>query len=448
MQYQKIAENVIKKAMNLGVDEAEAYIESNRNFYLLVRNGDVDIVKQSSTKGIGLTIYQDKKLGFSYTSDFTSDSLDEFTKRTVELAAVADPKPWNGLPDYGKEEKQKDLDLWDASIFEIEDSQKIDIAKKVEKIALSCDKRITNSSGAGFRDGESETIIANSKGISRNFKTTSVSFSVSVIAGEGNNMQSGGWSSSKRHFKDLENIEEVALEAGKRAVEKLGAKSVQTAQVPVVFDRYASGSFWRGIISAFNGDSVYKKTTFLSDYLNKPVASKLIIITDNPAMPRHVGSLPFDGEGKITKENTLVADGVLKMFIYDSITAKKAGIKVNTLARRRGYKSTPSASTLNTIVKNGNISREKIIEGIKEGFYVTGLRGSGTDVTTGTFSVGASGFWIKSGEIAFPVDGVTLGGNTAEILKKIETVANDLDMRGSLSSPSFKVAELAVGGRR
>ena len=111
-----------------------------------------------------------------------------------------------------------------------------------------------------------------------------------------------GMYNEKKLDSDLENIEEVALEAGKRAVEKLGAKSVQTAQVPVVFDRYASGSFWRGIISAFNGDSVYKKTTFLSDYLNKPVASKLIIITDNPTMPRHMGSLPFDGEGKITKD--------------------------------------------------------------------------------------------------------------------------------------------------
>lgn len=448
MEYQKIAEKVVKKALNLGVDEAEAYIESNRNFYLLVRNGDVDTVKQSSTKGIGLTIYKDKKLGFSYTSDLTADSLEEFTKRTIQLVAVADSKPWNGLPDYGKEEKQKDLNLWDPSIFEIEDSQKIDIAKKVEKSALSYDKRITNSRGAGFRDAESETIIVNSKGISRSFKTTSVSFSVSVIAGEGNNMQSGGWSSSKRHFKELAIIEEVAQEAGKRAVEKLGAKPVQTAQVPVVFDRYVSGSFWRGILSAFSGDSVYKKTTFLTDSLNKPVASKLITITDNPTIPRHVGSVPFDGEGKITRENTLVADGILKMFIYDSATALKAGIKINTMARRRGYKGTPYAGTLNTIVKNGNVSRDKIIQGIKEGFYVTGLRGSGTDVTTGTFSVGASGFWIKNGEIAFPVDGVTLGGKTAEILKNIEVMADDIDMRGSLSSPSFKVAELAVGGRR
>lgn len=448
MEYQKIAEKIIETAKTLGADEAEAYIESSRDFSLLVRNGEVDTVKQSSTKGIGLTIYKDNKLGFSYTSDFTTDSLEDFTKRTLQLAEVADPKPWNGLPEYGEEEKQKDLDLWDPSVLGIEDEKKIAIAKNLEKNALSCDKRINNSSGARFNDSESETIIVNSKGISRGYKTTGVSIGVSVIAGEGDNMQSGGWSSSKRHFEELEDIEDIAKEAGRRAVEMLGAKPVQTARVPVVFDRYAAGSFWRGILSALDGDSVFKKTTFLTDFLGKSIASDLITITDDPTMPRHVGSAPFDGEGKITGKNLLIADGILKMFIYDSLTAKKAGVKVSTMARRRGYKGTASAGALNTIVKNGDVSRDRILGGIQEGFYVTGLRGSGTDVTTGTFSVGASGFWIKNGEIAFPVDGVTLGGNTSQILKNIELMADDLDMRGSLNSPSFKVSELAVGGRR
>jgi PmbA protein len=448
MSYKDIAEKVVKNALTLGVDEAEAYLESNREFELEVRNGDVETVKQSAIKGIGLTVYKDKKLGFSYTSDLSSDSLKEFTKRTIQLAEVADPKPWNGLPDYGQEKKQKDLDLWDPSVFEIANETKIVTAKKVEKIALAYDKKITKSYGASFSDGESETIIANSKGISRSFKTTSVGFGASVIAGEGNNMQSGGWSSYKRHFKDLEDIEAVAKKAGKRAVEKLGAKPVATAKVPVVFDHYASGSFWYGLLFAMNGDSVYKKTTFLTDYLDTPVASKLITITDNPTIPRHTGSVPFDGEGKITTENTLVANGILKMFIYDSITARKAGVTTNTITRRGGYKSSPYGNFLNIVVKNGSISREKIIEGIEEGFYVTGLRGLGTDIPTGNYSVGASGFWIKNGETAFPVDGVTLGGNTAEILKNIELVADDLDMRGSLNSPSFKVSELAVGGKK
>jgi PmbA protein len=447
MNYQKIAERVVKRALKLGVDEAEVYLESNRDFDLRVRNGEVETVKQSTTKGIGLTVYKDKKLGFSYTSDLSDESLEEFTKRTIQLSEVADPKPWNGLPDFNKQEEPKDLDLWDPSISEIESDKKIHIAKEVERIALAYDKRITKSYASSFADSESETIIINSKGISRACKETSVGFSVSVIAGEGSDMQTGGWSSNKRYFQDLENEEDVAKEAGKRAVEKLGAKPVKTTRVPVVFDRYASGAFWYGLLFALDGDSVYKKTTFLTDFLDKHIASKLVTITDDPTLPRHIGSTPFDGEGKITQKNTLVEKGVLQMFIYDSITARKAGVKVNTITSRRGYKGLASASMLNAMVKNGNISREKIIQGITEGFYVTGLRGIGTDIPTGNYSVGASGFWIKDGEIAFPVDGVTLGGNTAEILKNIEAVADDLDLRGSLNSPSFKVSELAVGGK-
>jgi PmbA protein len=448
MSYKDIAEKVVKQALNMGVDEAEAYLESSRRFDLEVRNGEVETVKQSETKGIGLTVYKDKKLGFSYTSDLSPDSLTAFTKRTIQLAEVADPKPWNGLPEYKAKAEQKNMDLWDPSIFDIENDQKISTAKQAEKIALAYDTRITKSYGAGFSDGETETIIVNSKGISRSCKTTTVGFGVSVIAGEGNNMQSGGWSSSKRHFHDLEDIESVAKKAGQRAVEKLGAKPVATTKVPVIFDRYAAGTFWYGILFAMDGDSVYKKTTFLTDCLGSQVASKLITVTDNPTIPRHTGSVPFDGEGKITRENTLIADGVLKMFIYDSITARKAGVDVNTIAQRGGYKSTPYGNFLNIIVKNGNLSREKIIEGIAKGFYITGLRGIGTDIPTGNFSVGASGFWIENGEIAFPVDGVTLGGNTSEIMKNIEQVADDLDMRGSLNSPSFKVSELAVGGKK
>jgi PmbA protein len=447
MNYQKIAEHVVQEALKLGVDEAEAYTENNREFSLQVRNGDVETVKQSTTKGIGLTVYKDKKLGFSYTSDLTDESLKDFIKRTIQLSEVADPKPWNGLPDFSKEAKQTDLDLWDASISEIDSSKKIDIARDVEKIALAYDKRITKSYSSSFGDSESETIIVNSKGISRTCKETSVGFGVSVIAGEGNDMQSGGWSSNKRHFKDLENIGDVAIEAGRRAVEKLGAKPVKTTKVPVVFDRYATGTFWYGLLFALDGDGVYKKTTFLTDALNKPIASKRITLFDDPTLPRHIGSIPFDGEGKITRKNILIGNGMLQMFIYDSITARKAGVKVNTMARRRGYKGPASASTLNVIVEKGNISLKKILEGIEEGFYVTGLRGIGTDIPTGNYSVGASGFWIKNGEVAFPVDGVTLGGNTAEILKNIEAVADDLDLRGTLNSPSFKVSELAVGGK-
>lgn len=447
MDYKRLAEDIVKKAIKLGADEAEAYLESNRDFELSVRNGDVETVKQATSKGIGLTVFKDKKLGFSFTSDFSDQSIDEFVKKTIQLSMVADPKPWNGLPDFEKQ-VPKDLDLYDPSISEIPNEKKIKIAKDVERIALAYDKRITKSELGYFGDSETEIIIVNSKDLSLSSRRTGAYFGAGVIAGEGNDMQSGWWGSSKRHFKDLDAIEHIAKKAGERAVEKLGAKPVETQTAPVVYDRYAAGSFWYGILFAMMGDSVYKKTTFLTDLLGKSVGSDLITLVDDPTIPRHIASVPFDGEGKVTRKNVLFDKGVLKMFIYDTITARKAEVRVNTMARRSGYRSPASAGFLNIIVQNGNVDREKIISEIKNGFYVTGLRGIGTDTPTGNYSCGASGFWIKDGEIAFPVDGITLGGNAADILKAIEVVANDLDLRGGLNSPSFKVSEMTIGGKK
>jgi len=447
MDFQSLAENIVKKSLKSGADEAEAYLTSGREFTLTVRNGDVETVKQATSKGLGLTVFKDKKLGFSYTSDFSEEALEAFIKRTVQIALVADPKPWNGLPDFEKGEL-KELDLFDPSIVEIPNQRKIEIARQTEKVALSTDKRITKTDGSSFSDSESEVIIANSRGISYASRSSQVHFWIGVIAGEGSDMQSGYWGSAKRHAKDLDTVEDVAKTAAKRAVEKLGPRPVETQKVPVVFDWDAAPAFWGGISWAMNGDSVFKKTTFLAEYLGQPIASELITIVDNPTIPRHIASLAFDGEGNITGENVLIEKGILKMFIYDSLTARKAGVKVNTMAQRYGYKSRPMARFLNLIVRNGDTDREKLIAGIKNGLYVTGLRGSGTNPITGTYSCGASGFWIRDGEIAFPVDGITLGGNASEMLKNIEAVANDLELRSGLNSPSFKISEVTVGGKR
>jgi PmbA protein len=447
MEFKKIGEDIVKKALQAGAQEAEAVIENVREFEVNVRNGEIETLKKTVGKGLGLRVFINHQLGFSYTSDFSPASLEETVKKTVELAKITESKPWQGLPDFGPG-SLPELDLYDAEIATVPDEKKIAIAREVERITLAQDKRIKNSEGGSFSNAERESGLFNSKGISYVFKETRCSFGAYVIAGEGDSMQGGGWSSSKRFFKELATVEEVAKKAARRAVEMLGAKPVETKKVPVIFDRYAAPSFWSGFQSALNGDAVFRKTTFMTDMLEKAVVSPLITIIDNPTIPRFLGSVPFDGEGNIARQNTIVDKGILKMYFYDSQTARKAGVKVNTLARRYGYKSGPSASPLCVIVQNGTVDPEVLFEGVKEGLLVTGMRGSGTDVTTGAFSVGCSGFWIKDGAKAFPVDGVTLGGTTLDILQRIDRVANDLDMRGGLNSPSFRVTEITVGGRK
>jgi PmbA protein len=447
MDFKKIGEDIIKKALGRGADEAEAVIENVKEFNVNVRKGEVETLQKSVSKGLGLRVYINKALGFSYTSDLSPESLDETVKRTVELAKITESKPWQGLPGFGPQ-APANLDLFDPEIAAVPDEKKIAMAREVERIAMAQDKRITNSEGGSFSDTEREAGLFNSKGIACVLKETSCGFSAYVIAGEGDSMQGGGWSSSKRFYKELAPVADVAKRAAQRAVEMLGAKPVETKKVPVIFDRYAAPSFWMGILYALDGDDVFRKTTFMTEMLDKPIASSLITMIDDPTRPRFRASVPFDGEGNVTRKVTVVDKGVLKTFYYDSETARKAGVKVHTITRRGGYKGRPSAGFLCVTVENGKDEPAALFKDMKEGLLVTGMRGTGTDSTTGAFSVGCSGFWIVDGAKAFPVDGVTLGGTTLEILKGIDKVANDLDLRGGLNSPSFRVAEITVGGKK
>jgi len=447
MDIKKTGEEVVKKAIRYGAEEAEAVIENVKEFNVNVRKGDIETLQKSVSKGLGLRVFIKKQLGFSYTSDLSPEALDETIKKTVELAGITEAKPWQGLPDFGPQ-PLAELDLYDAEMARVPDEKKIAIARDVERIAMAQDKRITNTEGGSFSNTEREAGLFNSKGIAYVFKESRCSFGAYVIAGEGDAMQGGGWSSSKRFFKELAAVEGVAKTAAQKAIEKLGARPVETKKVPVVFDRYAAPSFWMGLLFALDGDSVFRKTTFMTEMLEKSVASPLVTITDNPTMPRFVGSVPFDGEGNVTRKNTILDKGILKMFLYDSQTARKAGVKVNTMARRYGYQSGPSAGFLCLVAENGKDEPATLFKDIKEGLLVTGMRGLGTDATTGAFSTGCSGFWIVDGARAFPVDGVTLGGTTLDILKAIDKVANDLDLRGSLNSPSFRVTEITVGGKK
>jgi PmbA protein len=447
MDIKKIGEEIVKKAIQSGADEAEVVIENTKDFTVNVRKGAIETLQKSVSKGLGLRLFVNKALGFSYTSDFSPESLDETVKRTVELAQITEAKPWQGLPDFGPQ-PEVDLDLFDPELAGVPDKKKIQIATDVERLALAQDKRIQNSEGGTFQNTEQETGLFNSRGVSSIYRGTRCYFSAYVIAGEGDNMQGGGWASNKRFWKELDPVEQVARVAAEKTVEKLGARTVETQKVPVIFDRYAAPIFWMGIIYALDGDSVFRKTTFMTDWLDKAIASPLITIADDPTRPRFVASRPYDGEGKATRRNVILDRGVLKMFFYDSQTARKAGVKVNTIARRYGYESGPDAGYLCLVVENGNDDPAELLRGVKAGLLVTGMRGLGTDDTTGAFSTGCSGFWIQDGAKAFPVDGMTLGGTTLEILKGIDKVANDRDMRGSINSPSFRVAEITVGGKK
>jgi len=249
----------------------------------------------------------------------------------------------------------------------------------------------------------------------------------------------------KRFFKELDSPEEVGREAARRALRMLGAKTVKSQKVAVVFDPIIAASFVESIASAANGDAVFKDSSVFSPLLGKKIAPDNLNIFDDGLLPRGLGTAPFDGEGVPTRRTPIIERGVLRHFLYDAFTARKAKARTTGNAAR-GYNSLPSIGTNNLYLEAGDQSPEEIIRGIANGFYVTAMLGGGADIVTGQYSRGANGLWIENGELAYPVQAVTVAGQMTEMLKQIDAIGNDLQFRGSTGAPTLRLPELTVAG--
>ncbi len=444
MDYRQLAQDVVKAAMRSGADEAEVYLQTGDEFDVNVRMGEVETLTQSASKGLGLRVFVDKRMAFASTTDFDGRVIEDLVKTTVQLARSAGRDRFNGLPEAGRGVAPK-LDLFDPSIAGMPTDRKIEMARETESAAFAYDSRITNSYGASFGNDSGTSVIANSNGILYSRESTRCGIGCAPLAEQDGGKEIGSYGSGKRFLSQLETPEYVGREAARRAVGKLGARKIETQKAPVVFDWTAAPLLWGSVFSALDGDGAHRGMSFLKKKLDKRIASPLVTLIDDPLMPSGVGSMPFDGEGLLTRCKTVVDGGVLKMYFYDSRTARKYGA-VPSGNSRRGYSGTPSVGPTNFYLQQADVSPEEIIRGISNGFYVTETIGHGVSVVTGDFSVGASGMWIKDGELAFPVHEVTIAGNMLDMMLNVEQVANDAKFMSSIVSPTFKIAEMTISG--
>ena len=444
MDYKGLAEELVKKCMNQGADQAEVYMESGRNLRIRVRNGDIETVQEAATHGVGLRVFVEGKMAFSSCNDFTDQALENAVESAVRFAANTTPDENNVLPD-NKGITQIE-GLYDAQISQVAMEQKIELAKKVEKLAMK-DPRITKSSGASYSEGEGEVFLANSNGLLKNFKESGCGFGVSVVAEKGDQKSTGGESCSRRFFSDLKPPEEIATKAAKDAYEMLDPKMVNTQKASVIFDPDVARAILGGILAAVNGERVLQGASFLRDKMDEKIASELLTIIDDGTRSKGMSSKPFDGEGVPTQKRTIVDKGVLKGFLYNTIVAKRAGVKSTGNASRGGFTSVPGISAHNFFMAAGKNSPEEIIESTNVGLLLKNVTGYGINPVNGNFSGGASGFWIQNGKIAFPVKGLTVAGNAFEMLNAIDMVGNDLDLNRSFTAPTFRIKLMQIGGK-
>jgi PmbA protein len=444
--YTALAKQVVARAKKKGAKQAEAWVEVGRESSVRVREGQIEDLTQATGKGVGLRVFVQGRLGFAYSSDFSDAAIDAFVTRAVELAKSAAPNKLNGLPDKKLYAGRADVgQLYDPRVAGLDPEWKIKAALEVEKAGKSFDARIKTFDSVGAGESVSEVHFANSEGASGEYEGTYVYLYAVPVATDGTQLQTSYWVDYKRFFDDLEPPESVGREAARRAVRMLGAKKVKTQAVPVVLDPLMSASFIGSVAAAANGDAVFKKSSFLTGKLGAQIAAKSVTLVDDGLYPKGLGTAPFDGEGLPTRRNALIEDGVLKTYLYDAFTARKAKAQA-TGSASRGYRSMPHIGTHNLYLEPGKQAPEEIIKGVKNGFYVTAMLGHGINLVTGEYSRGANGLWIRDGELAEAVQEVTVAGNVLKMLEGIDAIGSDLTFRGSTGAPTLRFGELAVSG--
>ncbi len=443
----EIAQDIVARAMAGGATAAECVVREGDEFSTLVRLGQVETLKESGSKSIGVRVFFGQRAASTYSSDFSREGLDRMVRSALELAKITSEDPFGGIPEASQlGQISGDLQLYYEDVYSLPGAQRIDYARRTEKAALDFDPRIKNSEGGSFDAATGHKVLANSHGFVGEYKRSYCSTAAVPIAQDENGgMQRDYWFSVARTLSKLDAPEKVGRIAAERTLRRLGARKAKTAKVPVVFDPMVSSSILEHIFEGVNGDSVYRGASFLAGKLGQKIAGDNVNVIDDGTIPGGFGTSPFDGEGIPTRRTVVIENGVLKSYLLNTYTAKKLGLQTTANASR-GLAGTPGIGPGNYFLQPGTKSAKELIAGIKEGLYVTEFLGQGVNLVTGDYSRGASGMWISGGELAYPVEEITVAGNLKELFFNISEIASDLEFRGSVAAPTIRVDGLMVGG--
>ncbi|MCL4690378.1 MAG: metalloprotease PmbA [Burkholderiales bacterium] len=423
-------------ARGLGASDAEAECSASVGQSVTVRLGEVETVEYNRDKALAVTVYFGQRRGNASTSDLSADSIRRTVEAACAIARHTAPDEAAGLPDAARlyRGEAPGLDLFHPWGLTVEEA--IAAARETEAAARAVDARITNSEGATVSSWDADFVFANSLGFAGGFPSSRASIGCGVVATEGDSMQRDYWYSAERDPARLEAAAAVGRRAGERAVRRLGARRVATAEVPVLFEASIAGSLVGHFVSAASGSSLYRRSSFLVDAAGKPVFSPLVTIAEEPHLPGAMGSCWFDGEGVATQPRRIVDAGVLTGYFLSSYSARKLGLETTGNA----------GGSHNLVVAPGDEDFAGLVRAMGRGLVVTELMGQGVNPVTGDYSRGAVGFWVEGGEIRYPVEEVTIAGNLAQMYRAIAAVGRDVLVRGSRATGSILVERMTVAG--
>ncbi len=442
-----LAGSLVERARKLGADVAEAKARSGWDLTVRVRLGEPELVQEAGYRSVALRVMKGGRVALTSTSDLTETGLRRTVTDAIDLLELSEVDPFAGpaRAELLSRPPYPDLELYDPTVESIDAGTALELAKRGEKAAFAHDARITLSEGASFSRSTSRSALVLSSGFTGVARASSASLVVVPVAlDEGDKRRRGSYWTSCRYFADIESPEEVGAEAARRTLRQLGPRKVTTCEAPVVFSKDEARSILGTFAGCILGGAIWRKSSYLLEREGTQVASPLVDVTDDPLIVRAPASRVFDGEGLASRRNVVVEGGVLRTYLLDSYSARKLGRESTASAARAGASVGPS--TTNLVLKNGKMTHDELVASTPRGLYVTDMMGFGFNPVTGDFSRGASGFWIEDGKLTFPVSEVTISGNLDAMLKGIDAIADDLDMKTSIASPTFRIDRMTISG--
>jgi PmbA protein len=438
-ELQGLAHAALERARRAGASGCDCEVSEGYGFSVTVRKGRPDTIEHNRDRSIGVSVYLGERprvrRGHASTSDFSQAALEQTVDAAAAIARHTAEDDCAGLPDAELLAREvPDLDLhhpWNISTEEA-----VDLARRCEAAAFAVSKKIRNSEGATVSAQQSQFVLANSLGFVGGFPGSRHWISCAVIAEDKGLMQRDDWYSASRVPERLAEARALGRYAGQRAAARLGARKIATCQAPVLFEAPAAVGLIGHFVSAVSGGNLYRKTSFLVDSLGKQVFSPLVSIYERPLEPQGMASSAFDEEGVATLERPVVRDGVVEGYFLGTYAARKLGMK-----------STGSAGGHhNLTVKTGKLDFRGMLKEMRRGLLVTELLGQGVNPVTGDYSRGAAGYWVEGGEIAFPVEEITIAGNLPQMFRQIAAIGSDVVVRSGRSTGSILVESMTIAG--
>jgi PmbA protein len=424
----EIIDNLDKKR------EYEFHFHSADGADVTSRFGDVENIQYHNDEALTVTCIDGKRKGVASTNNLSDESIELTIEKSKTIASFLETDKHQGL---AKENLINEFDIDCGINFpkELSTEELINMTIECEKSALDYDKRINNSEGSEYAYSQSNNLILNSHGAAGSYSSTSYTLSCVVIAEEEGLKERDYAYSTRRSFNQIGDPKTIGHESAKKVISRLGAKSISTRKCPIILTPELSVGLFSSFLSAINGNNIYKKNSFLRDFINKKVFSDHISISEQPNVKEGLGSRPFDSEGVITSDKLIVEGGVLNTYLLDTYSASQLSLK-----------STGNSGYSNILIDSTKPMMSNLVESIDNGILVTELMGSGANMLTGDYSRGAFGYLIENGKISYPVTNFTIASNMIEMFKNIEEIGNDYYLNSKIKCGSLMINDMTVGG--